>query len=1074
MNIEQVVREVTVRGSAPGMDGVARAYDQVSVSGDRAAVTFERNSKASETVDRALEKLRIRYIDGYREQQKFTEAQETYRRAVEQGRLTQQQAAAELANVQANLQGVTAAQNEMTNAANDNARGMSRSGLEIASTANHLKTAAVAAYAFSPAFRSLANPVIATGLRGIASAASLLGPAVATGIGALVAGFAPIAATILRVAGPILLVMNLVKALVAIFEIGGRKVEEFSAIAQRAGQAGVSTDFLQQQEKAAEALDLKLGDVIKRFKEISAEKLGGSDFQQRLKELTKAGNFEGNAGVAAYKQAVTVEEKYRAAAQIISIAIEKGERLAGLDLAAKFLPPEMLERLRANGELLRELQAAADAVKPADIISQEQIAYADDLKRRMEEARKVVDGFFAPQFVEAGLRMQGVWVAIVEKAAEWVKALYDVVEIFQDIGRRLATLGNAPFWTKLNKYLESKGLMSSPESMGLIEISDPAAKQEQADRAFANAKSRIAAQLRDQANRQRAMQEVSDTSSRVRGDSSRDVKKEQEEVNDAVDRAINTLRRHAAQQEADAKAIGLGAGALERFRAESALAAAIAANDGEITAKQAKEYTELAVRAEKAAVALAKAQVNSQIEFDRKALLLSDDDVRIAQQLRSIYGNDIPAALASSEAAAMRMNKAVKDGLEGLRDVGKSVFSAFVTGKNVMDALVGSLDRLASKLADSAFDNLISGVLSANPIQAGIGAVQAGASALISAFTGDQKKKQQAAADRAEYQKQLGQIDAYIAKANGQSNSLTDAIASARAEMDGFVAAAAKVKDWAKVAQLQDAYVKNVIKITEDEQQRAIQAIRDRASAYDDRVFAAGNDNTSLEGQLAAAEREFAKQRAAEVKAGGEAINNLIAAQEAEKANIIKRVADEAKAYVEGVAKNIRDYLTGLALGNKSILSPAEQLAAAQRAYDQQLAATQSTDEAKRREALGSITQTFDALLDAASKFYAGGQGYVDIYNRGNADLSSLAGGAPSVAPFIAAPAAGTFSGVANSNTPAASAAAVDLGPLGSAINVQTQVIADGQGNLAEAVESLSDEVAGMRRDLSLVLARVA
>ena len=50
----------------------------------------------------------------------------------------------------------------------------------------------------------------------------------------------------------------------------------------------------------------------------------------------------------------------------------------------------------------------------------------------------------------------------------------------------------------------------------------------------------------------------------------------------------------------------------------------------------------------------------------------------------------------------------------------------------------------------------------------------------------------------------------------------------------------------------------------------------------------------------------------------------------------------------------------------------------------------------------------------------------------------------------------------------------VGVRSIGAAINVQTQVIADGQGNLAEAVESLSDEVAGMRRELSLVLARVA
>ena len=65
------------------------------------------------------------------------------------------------------------------------------------------------------------------------------------------------------------------------------------------------------------------------------------------------------------------------------------------------------------------------------------------------------------------------------------------------------------------------------------------------------------------------------------------------------------------------------------------------------------------------------------------------------------------------------------------------------------------------------------------------------------------------------------------------------------------------------------------------------EAITERRAGYRDRTFAAANDN-SLSGQLAAFERQAQKERADEIKAGGEAILDLTAAQEAERAKIVK------------------------------------------------------------------------------------------------------------------------------------------------------------------------------------------
>ena len=106
----------------------------------------------------------------------------------------------------------------------------------------------------------------------------------------------------------------------------------------------------------------------------------------------------------------------------------------------------------------------------------------------------------------------------------------------------------------------------------------------------------------------------------------------------------------------------------------------------------------------------------------------------------------------------MRVLNAQKLLVDGFQDVGKSMLSAFLSGKNVMDAMVQSLDNVAKKLSDKAFENILEGALTGNPLQAGIGVAQAGVSALISAFTGDQKAKKELEQAKAEWAKMAGQV----------------------------------------------------------------------------------------------------------------------------------------------------------------------------------------------------------------------------------------------------------------------------------------------------------------------------
>jgi hypothetical protein len=179
---------------------------------------------------------------------------------------------------------------------------------------------------------------------------------------------------------------------------------------------------------------------------------------------------------------------------------------------------------------------------------------------------------------------------------------------------------------------------------------------------------------------------------------------------DSVDRAIDSLRKHTEQQLADAQAVGLGDAALARFRATAAETAAVQANGGEETAEQVKQFAALKDSAAAAADALARAKVSSQIDFNNKTMFLSQDDVAIANQLKGIYGNDVPAALASSEASALRLNTAFRslsssiesDLVNGLTDIlsgAKSVSQGFA---DLEAAVVKAIEQMIIRSRSSS------------------------------------------------------------------------------------------------------------------------------------------------------------------------------------------------------------------------------------------------------------------------------------------------------------------------------------------------------------------------------------
>ncbi|WP_271601097.1 hypothetical protein [Bradyrhizobium sp. CCBAU 45384] len=191
-------------------------------------------------------------------------------------------------------------------------------------------------------------------------------------------------------------------------------------------------------------------------------------------------------------------------------------------------------------------------------------------------------------------------------------------------------------------------------------------------------------------------------------------RKDGEEAADAYDRATESLNKYVVTTNALAETQGQGAGATEEAKAEAQLLNAAQLAGIPITEKVRDQIQDLAQDAGLAADALAKAKVASDIPFGAKSAFLTPQDLAIAQQLRGIYGNDIPAALASSEAAGMRFNATIKE----LANLGQQVNSGFLVdfetkirnGASAMDALkeagLNALGKIADKLAQMAADQL--------------------------------------------------------------------------------------------------------------------------------------------------------------------------------------------------------------------------------------------------------------------------------------------------------------------------------------------------------------------------------
>jgi hypothetical protein len=223
---------------------------------------------------------------------------------------------------------------------------------------------------------------------------------------------------------------------------------------------------------------------------------------------------------------------------------------------------------------------------------------------------------------------------------------------------------------------------------------------------------------------------------------------------DFWDRATDAIAKHTSQLNADSLSVGQSIQVREQLRGEFAMLEAARMAEKGVTDEQIAQYTtlrasmgaEMALKAahiklnnddaesfiklteaaKKAAEANALATVNSNITFGQRTAFLSQADVSIATQLKTLYGNEVPDALASSYAATIRFNDA-------MHTLSGTIENSIVTG---LDSIVmhtssaGDAFRKMGSAVVSALDQMILKIMVVEPMMRQMQSVMGGSNLL--------------------------------------------------------------------------------------------------------------------------------------------------------------------------------------------------------------------------------------------------------------------------------------------------------------------------------------------------------
>lgn len=446
-------------------------------------------------------------------------------------------------------------------------------------------------------------------------------------------------------------------------EAARKRLEALVKIGADARGAGVSTTFLQSLTGQAKALNTEvstLTGMLETAREASTVRIGEGDgdatstILNRLRQNAKAGNI-GQVDLDRFTNADSQEARIRVILDLIDQLRAKGAQLAALDLARTMFGAEFENKLRTGTDMIGAMRRALDGLAAGDrgrIIPPEEIQRAENLNRRLEEAKRVLETGLAPINRDIALwqsQQLASWVDIKEQIAAAAAQAGKLYEWVTGVGKVLSDLGNSNVFKTLRDAMDRMGLIDQGEvarinrmlNGGLEATDNPTVPKDGAP---------LQISVRPKTDTSRALPSLS----KPRASSA----PSQSEIS-AIESFVGQLEKSAAALKAEADAYGLS-NAERRIAIELAKAEEIAKQNGiKLTEEQTKRIRE-------AATAMAE---------QRDKL----DDLRDKQEL--------------------------------LRGTGSDVFRGFYNdarnGASALDSLNNALGRVLDRIANAQIDGLI-------------------------------------------------------------------------------------------------------------------------------------------------------------------------------------------------------------------------------------------------------------------------------------------------------------------------------------------------------------------------------
>ena len=365
-------------------------------------------------------------------------------------------------------------------------------------------------------------------------------------------------------------------------------------------------------------------------------------------------------GLVLFRDAQTQDDKVKAILKSMVELDQVGQHLQSLELGEKFFGAQFADRIRqvetsAESILdsMEKLKASQDGLFPDYLVNRAK-AVDDQLKLSQDRLSRSLKPAW-DDLAGIVLTIKSYWADVVDLIA------------------RAVEFSNKITGNELDKKRRSLKIVEDEIAKGPSILDTPALVLPGVGKVFNSSQERLQVEryklqgeVDNLANNQYGP-EAPPKPSRSTGDAPTK-KKPDAEARDPFETAIDNVEKRIATLKAETATIDDSTAARERAKTVAQLEeAAKRANSAaglkntEVTDAQREAINKEADAIERAAAAYAKRQVESQIKFDAGTAFLSQSDVAIAQQLKGIYGSDIPAALNSSYAAAIRFNEASKE-----------------------------------------------------------------------------------------------------------------------------------------------------------------------------------------------------------------------------------------------------------------------------------------------------------------------------------------------------------------------------------------------------------------------------